>query len=677
MKLSKGIISSVTIIAFSLFFITNNASATIQVKKYNEEKKNYIVSTDKIEGIEKQYELSDTINTNGQNNLQENDLVSVHMTEDEAEKLEKKSDVQFVEEDVIVQASAKNNPFHKKKEKRIKKNNSNIEWNMQMIHGAKKAKKRRKKVKIAVLDSGVDYGNDIELAETITLVPGEEEMSPLFMDGTGHGNSVAGLIAAIDNGEGITGVNPNAEIYSIRVLDDNNCAPVSRVIEGIYMAIDKEVNIINMSFGVNSYSEALAKAVRDASDRGILIIAAAGNTAVKGVQYPAAFDEVMAVGSVDKNGNLASDSAIGKEVEIVAPGELVRCTGVLGDQLVASGTSLAASQIAGVASLIWEKDMNVSADFVRDLLNESANSYGEQEKYGNGLVDAQYALENYDLYKKNYKKKKKSNKLPKNEEKIITFEETGCVAGSWSSSDHAEFIPSQNTNVKKGARFNDKKIHQEGVFDNEKKTIMWRYAGIWHNPWWHGYWKKVKKNLTKEYDINYVASYIYLTKLANNISNYKNVGRPSTLPSMVENEIKSDISYIPWTSSDALNKSNPTNGDKRAFVWGMALHSLADCFAHNTYITIRGKNYPITHDGEYPYADTITYKEERYQHAFLAVRSAMEKYNNSSHPNGTYKDFLPLSKATQYKMGGIVNCVYDVAGSSAASYFANVHCSTK
>ncbi len=66
----------------------------------------------------------------------------------------------------------------------------------------------------------------------------------------------------------------------------------------------------------------------------------------------------MAVGSVDKNGEHAHDSAIGKETEIVAPGELVRSTGVLGDQLVASGTSLAAPQVAGLASLIWEKDKN-------------------------------------------------------------------------------------------------------------------------------------------------------------------------------------------------------------------------------------------------------------------------------------------------------------------------------
>ena len=86
-------------------------------------------------------------------------------------------------------------------------------------------------------------------------------MTQMFMDGSGHGSSVASLIAAKDNGEGITGINPNAEIYSYRVLGDGNKAPISRVVEAIYMAINHKVNIINMSFGISEYSEALEKAL--------------------------------------------------------------------------------------------------------------------------------------------------------------------------------------------------------------------------------------------------------------------------------------------------------------------------------------------------------------------------------------------------------------------------------
>nr|MBP3598934.1 S8 family serine peptidase [Eubacterium sp.] len=130
-------------------------------------------------------------------------------------------------------------------------------------------------------------------------------------------------------------------------------------------------------------------------------------------------------------------------MEIVAPGEVVRTTGFIGTEEVVSGTSLAAPQIAAVASLIWQKDPSVSADFVRGLLNESANQYGEEEAYGNGLVDAEYALKHYDEYKEKYEEnapqitevqkdaETEAALIPENESEITTFEETGCVEGSY------------------------------------------------------------------------------------------------------------------------------------------------------------------------------------------------------------------------------------------------------
>ena len=180
---------------------------------------------------------------------------------------------------------------------------------------------------------------------------------------------------------------------------------MSRVVEAIYMAVDQGVNIINMSFGLSAYSETLEQAIHTAEENGILMIAAAGNTGDEGVLYPAAFDGVMAVGAVDKNGTIEEYSAKGKEVEIVAPGELVKTTGFLGSEDVISGTSLAAPQVAAVASLIWQKDLTVSADFVRGLLDESANLYGKCDLYGYGLVDAKYALQHYNEYKRKYNEK--------------------------------------------------------------------------------------------------------------------------------------------------------------------------------------------------------------------------------------------------------------------------------
>lgn len=536
-----------------------------------------------------------------------------------------------------------------------------------MIRAGKVKDHKGKKdgIKIAVLDSGVDYGNDIDLAGSVTLVPDEEEMNPLFMDGSGHGNSVAGLIAATDNEEGITGINPNAQIYSIRVLDDQNCAPVSRVVEGIYMAIDQNVQIINMSFEVSEYSAALEQAVKDAEAAGILMIAAAGNTGKGGVQYPAAFDEVMAVGSVDQNGDAASDSAEGEEMEIVAPGELVRSTGEFGDERVSSGTSLAAPQVAAAASLILEKDPYATPDFVRRLLNESANMYGESEKYGNGLLDISYALNHYDDFKQQYREKMGEPEaiLEENETEVLCFEETGCVEGSWSKDNHYGMpVLSGYNNVKKGARYPDL-----GQY-TEKMTL---------NPWWHGYWQK-KLGDNQEYTVNYVAAYIYITKLAN-VEKYGGAAVVDGMSVTVSSSIVSDVNTINWASEHALQQKNPSAGKRRAFIWGMAIHCLADAFAHSAYRKVNDKHYAITHSqGKYTGADDTSVIPKRYRNAREAVNDSIKKYTASNQPSGSYAEFKSAynkidtsnNEKEGYALGNIYRYVSAVAGSGTAAPFA-------
>ena len=190
-----------------------------------------------------------------------------------------------------------------------------------------------------------------------------------------------------------------------------------------------------MSFGISEYSEALEKAVQDAADAGILVVAAAGNTGSEGVQYPAAYDEVMAVGAVDKDGSVEQYSAKGEELDLVAPGELVRTTGFIGSEEVVSGTSLAAPQVAAAASLIMEKNLNASPEFVRGLLNETANLYGESDAYGSGLLDAEYALAQYDNYSKNHTKINTQNgvEVKANKRKVETFEEYWLCRGELDS----------------------------------------------------------------------------------------------------------------------------------------------------------------------------------------------------------------------------------------------------
>lgn len=662
-----------TALSFIVYFVMGQTASMVWVQA-KEEQKDYIVCTQsekQVKSLEKEHELSGEINGNGEKLLQENHMTSVQLTESQAEKISEDNGVTFVEEDILVKASA-HQGISSKKIKRIKENKSEHEWNARMIRSDKakewkkksgEKKKSKEKVKIAILDSGVDYGNDIDVAQTITLVPGEEEMSPLFMDGTGHGDSVAGLIAAKDDGEGITGINPNAEIYSIRVLDDENCAPVSRVIEAIYKAIDWKVNIINMSFGVSEYSAALEKAIKDADKAGILIIAAAGNTGESGVEYPAAFDEVMAVGSVDKQGDVAESSARGEEVEIVAPGELVKSTGFLGEQIVDSGTSLAAPQVAAVASLIWEKDLSVSSDFVRDLLKESANAYGEQKAYGNGLVDAEYALKNYETFKRQYKEKAEKAELEENEEAVLSFEETNCVKGSWETKEHGKMVPSTNKNVQKGARFPDTKLDRYTI---NKAANYYVFAGLKNNPWWHGFLRYSKTPL------NYVATYIYETRLANQMTAGGTAQIPNGLSSTFATDIRNDISRIQWNKE--FEGETVTAGKKRAFLWGMAIHNMTDAYSHSTYAYIDNAWRYLNHEGEpYPYAHSIDPDYgQRYRRVKEAVTIAMEQYNDKN--NGTWEVFYPATKAAgELRMGDIKRFVREVtAGSTVAEVFTAI-----
>lgn len=511
-----------------------------------------------------------------------------------------------------------------------------------MIQAEDKAEDVEEHVKVAVIDSGVDWGNDINLVYQVSLVPGEEEMTQVFMDGSGHGSSVASLIAAKDNGEGITGINPNVDIYSYRVLGDGNEAPVSRVVEAIYMAIEKNVNIINMSFGVSEYSEALKQAVRDANKAGILIIAAAGNTGEDGVQYPAAFEEVMAVGAVNKYGTVEEYSAKGKELEVVAPGELVKTTGFIDSVEVTSGTSLAAPQVTAIASLIWQKDLSVSPDFVRGLLDESANLYGETDLYGNGLIDAEYALNHYEEYKRKYEKatdEEDKLNIPENKSKIVTFEDTGCVKGCWRKTDHVKMVNAGYYNVRAGARLPDD---------------ITEFKIATYNPWWHGYFK-MGKDKTNEQESNYLKAVFTITSIADAV--YRN-GRTQydtytytkyklrhnlveDLKSMDTNKQWAEqLKKIKSSNSDAKDQED-TKGFRRAIIWGMAIHCATDIYAHSACVNGKLINHDDLYNGE-KQADCMDYILDRHSLAVRAAKQMLTAYADKRQPD--IFDIIPLRK---------------------------------
>lgn len=540
----------------------NCPKSDFSVKRNNgilptEGKENYIVITDDAslaKQIEKNYDDAETVSEKSENCMEKEKVAVCQMTGTQAKQLQKQEGVLRVERDSTVKASEaiQNRTVKKKKQAKL-----NQEWNMEMIRADVNAENKvSDKIKVAVIDSGVDFGNDVELRNYIDLVPGYEECLPYYIDVNGHGSAVAGIIAAEANGKGITGINPNVELYSARVLDENNVAPASRVIEAIYWAIEQDVNIINMSFGMKEDSQALHNAIKDAYNHGILLIAAAGNHGT--VEYPAAYEEVMAVGAVDSDGVVCENSARGEQIELVAPGEKVASTGAFEGTLICSGTSMAAPHIAGVASLLWEKDPTVSSGFIRALLKASANGYGDPDAYGNGLVDYEYAEEIYESFKVDYQSNVKEVRNYKNETAVNTIEKNDYVEGTWDSSHHQSLITNTGTlsaanvaTIKAGAIYPDKET--SGI------------KGLTANPGFHG-------------GGNYVLNAIYLSYLARD-------GKVVT----ASNYFSQDVLAIYKTSLDAMyNKllSCQSKGDitNKYFLWGIAIHSLSDSFAHNAYV---------------------------------------------------------------------------------------------
>ena len=266
-----------------------------------------------------------------------------------------------------------------------------------------------KGVKVAIFDTGISPHQDLSINSGISFVEGVTST----IDDNGHGTHVAGTIAAQINQKGILGAAPGVALYPVKVLNSAGTGSYSSIISAIDWAVDHKINIINMSFGSTSYSAALESAIKLAYDNNILIIASAGNNGmqqVDSITYPAKFNEVIAVGAVDSSNNRAAFSSTGTEIDLVAPGVNIYSTAKDGAYGTKSGTSMAAPHVAGVAALLWSKNLKLSNSTISGLLDYSALGLGDAAMYGNGLVDASYALEIYDAYTKPDKSKNDSNK---------------------------------------------------------------------------------------------------------------------------------------------------------------------------------------------------------------------------------------------------------------------------
>ncbi|MGE8203691.1 S8 family peptidase [Heyndrickxia sp. NPDC080065] len=264
----------------------------------------------------------------------------------------------------------------------------------------------KNKVTVAVIDTGVDK-NHPELKGAFTK-NSYNVLNPMSQTKPDiHGTHVTGIIASKKGNEiGGYGINPNVNILSIDVFDRIGIFTSDYTIaEGILYAIDHGAKVINISLGSWYRSLLLEEAVQKAIDKGVTIVAAAGNDGEDIPNYPAAYEGVISVGSVNKDKKLSYTSNFGPSIDLVAPGEDIYAPIYDLEKKstfeTLSGTSMASPMIAGVASLLLSKHPNLKPVQVEYILEHTATDLGEKgfdHKYGYGLVNPTAALK-YDIKK--------------------------------------------------------------------------------------------------------------------------------------------------------------------------------------------------------------------------------------------------------------------------------------
>ncbi|MFP4068573.1 MAG: S8 family peptidase [Opitutales bacterium] len=236
-------------------------------------------------------------------------------------------------------------------------------------------------VLVGILDSGIAAHPQFD---DVYIVHVDLAGGGVAGPGAAHGTSVASIIT------GTEGVAPEAELFVVRVLDDEGLGNSFHVAEGIVQAADLGVQVMNLSLGLYQDSQVLREAVRYAQDKGMLLVAAAGNDGFGRLPYPAGYPEVVSVTAIDAAERQALFPNQSERIDFAAPG-----VGILtakddeGTELF-TGTSAAAPFVTGTVAALLSADPDLTGKGAVEILRRHRNEAGAggvDPVYGGGILD--------------------------------------------------------------------------------------------------------------------------------------------------------------------------------------------------------------------------------------------------------------------------------------------------
>lgn len=233
------------------------------------------------------------------------------------------------------------------------------------------------KIIVAVVDTGLDFK---QIKFKLVASRGFNILDPdkSSQDDNGHGTQIASVINFLE---------PRIKIMPIKAIPRSGVATKQELARGIIAAVDRGARVINISAGVASSSPDLEKAIKYAEEKDVIIVAAVGGNGT-GIEYPAAYPSVLAIGGVDHSENILQNSNSGPELDAVALGEYATI-GLHGECLIGTGTSLSAPIVSVYAARIFIDNPSFKPEEVKNILLNFAIDIvkpGKDEMSGYGLL---------------------------------------------------------------------------------------------------------------------------------------------------------------------------------------------------------------------------------------------------------------------------------------------------